>query len=184
MAEGARAIAIALACLAGTALGADAPAPPPASVYTPLDGPQCLLAAAPQAGTEESRATCPGIAGYRLERIDADARMSVNVIAPGGSVYPLRYWDVISRHFSSLGAQAEWRVLGTPEHPRPIALIVRVKASEDPDSERTTQYLAVARIDAAGACVVARIAPGGQANVRARAAADAAAAAPCLPPLP
>jgi hypothetical protein len=63
---------------------------------------------------------------------------------------------------------------------RPIALIVRVNASEDPvDSSRITSYLAVAKITPTEICVTDRIDPAADGNEAARRAADAAASRPC-----
>ena len=146
------------------------------SVYTSLDVRTCrLLSKHPETGGTLHR--CPGVGGYALQVADDDARMSVNVVAPGGRVYQLSYWGVITGAFSSLGPRAEWRVRGT----RPYALIVRVNANEDPaNPERVTSYLAVARITPRGACVTDRIRPSANANALARQASDRSATRPCL----
>jgi hypothetical protein len=145
------------------------------SVYTELDSERCRVTMTDEeAGGSSSR--CPGTAGYALNVHDGDARMSIDVVTPDGREHPLNYWSVISNGFSALGPRAEWRMRGE----RPIALIVRVNASEDPeDSSRITSYLAVAKITAAGICVTDRIAPAADANEAARRAADASASRPC-----
>ena len=153
-------------------------APPQAvrSLYSTLDVRTCRLLDA----DEETGATlhrCPGVGGYALQVADDDARMSVDVVAPGGRVHELSYWSNITGSFSSLGPRAEWRVRGT----RPYALIVRVNANEDPsDHKRVTSYLAVARISPRGACVTDRIGPSANANALARQAADRSASRPCM----
>ena len=119
-----------------------------------------------------------------MQVLDSDSRMSVTVVAADGKTYPLRYWDVITRHFSTLGDKAEWRIIRTDEGVRPVALIVRVKASEDPESARQTDYLAVAKLDDDAICVVDRVPAGPLGNARARNAADAAVAMPCIQDLP
>jgi|HubBroStandDraft_1064217.scaffolds.fasta_scaffold275146_2 hypothetical protein len=48
----------------------------------------------------------------------------------------LRFWDVVTQYFSSLGTKAEWRLMLRSGHREPVAVIVRVKANEDPDSDR------------------------------------------------
>lgn len=148
------------------------------SAYTTLDPRQCrTLSKHPETGGTVQR--CPGVGGYALQVLDDDARMSVDVVAPGGRVHRLQYWSVVTHNFSSLGPRAEWRLRGG----RPFALIVRVNANEDsarPD--RVTSYLAVARISPRGSCVTERIAPAPDANERARRAADRAAGRPCLRP--
>jgi hypothetical protein len=108
--------------------------------------------------------------------------MSITVVAPDGKESPLAYWDTISRGFTSLGPKAEWRVRRSGNHDIPVALIVRVNASEGQPggSPARTSYLAVTKISASGACVTQRIGPGADANERARQAADEAIRAPCL----
>jgi hypothetical protein len=146
------------------------------SVYTSLDTSRCrLLSRDEEAGGTLHR--CRGVAGYALQVAYDDDRMSVNVVTPAGRVHELNYWGVITGNFSSLGPRAEWRMRGE----RPIALIVRVNASEDPSNPgRTTSYLAVARVSARGSCVTDRIAPSANANELARRAADRSAGRPCL----
>ena len=153
-------------------------AAPPRSVYTPLDSRACRTVSVDDE-TGASTQTCPGVAGYTLRVFDGDARMSVDVVAPGGGVFPLAYSSVITSAFSSVGPRAEWRVVG--RRARPVALIIRVNASEDPARpDRTTSYLAVARVSASGACVTDRIAPSADTNAWARRAADHSAGRPCL----
>ncbi|WP_420130033.1 hypothetical protein [Longimicrobium sp.] len=150
------------------------------SVYTSLSEEDCRMTSMDEeSGSSSSR--CPGTAGYALNAHDGDARISIDVVAPDGKVHELNYWGVITHNFSSPGPRAEWRMRGG----RPIALIVRVNASEDPvDSSRLTSYLAVAKITPRQACVTDRIAPSPTANEQARAAADRSAGRPCLTEVP
>lgn len=152
------------------------------SVYTSLAEADCRLVER----DEETGGTvhrCPGVAGYALKVSDWDARMSVTVVAPDGSEHPLKYTSVITHNFSMLGPRAEWRVSGAEG--RPQALIVRVNANEDNmNPERTTSYLAVARVTPQGSCVTERIRPVADANILARQAADRAAGRPCLEKVP
>lgn len=146
------------------------------STYTSLAEGDCRVIEVDEE-SEGSVSRCPGVAGYALKVMEGDLRMSINVITPDGREHELNYWSVITGGFSSLGPHAEWRMRGE----RPIALIVRVNASEDPeDSSRITSYLAVARISPAPICVTDRIAPSAGANVAARTAADRSAGRPCL----
>jgi hypothetical protein len=142
------------------------------SVYTPLSGAGCSLVRHDREA-DESTQRCPGVAGYAILVQDADARMSVTLVAPDGREQPLNYWSVITRSFSRLGEHAEWRV----RNGAPVALIVPVIASEDPDTD--VEYLAVARVGAA-ACVTDRIAQGPSAGENARRAADSSAERTCL----
>jgi hypothetical protein len=147
------------------------------SVYTSLAEKDCrVVERDEEVGGTSSR--CPGTAGYALVVHDYDARMSVDIVAPGGRAHPLRYSGVMTSNFSSLGPRAEWRMRGAT----PIALIVRLNAFEDPEvPERATSYLAVAKITSGAACVTDRIAPTtANANEAARQAADRSATQPCM----
>lgn len=124
---------------------------------------------------------CHGIVGYELLVTDEDARMSVTVIAPDGSRHALDYWHVVTFAFSSLGTKAEWRVIDRDGERAPVALIVRVNASEGDDPGAITSYLAVAKITPGEICVTDRIEPGSDMNAAARRAADNAGERPCLP---
>lgn len=147
------------------------------SVYTSLAEKDCRVTERDEeVGGTSSR--CPGAAGYALVVHDYDARMSVDIVAPGGRALPLRYSGVVTANFSAVGERAEWRMRGAT----PMALIVRLNANEDPENpERTTSYLTVARITATSACVTDRIAPTvANANEAARQAADRSATRPCM----
>jgi hypothetical protein len=150
------------------------------SVYTDITGSRCrTISVDRESGA--SVQSCPGVAGYKLEVEDDDARMSISVVAPGGKKSELSYWQVITHNFSSLGNKAEWRVTNNKGKTTPVALIVRVNANEDPSNpQKTTSYLAVAKITATKTCVTDKIGPSATANEKARRAADAAATRPCL----
>ena len=149
------------------------------SVYTSLEKDCRVTRVDEETGGSTSR--CSGVAGYALNVHDDDARMSIDVVAPDGKAHELNYWGVVTHGFSGVGPRAEWRMRGE----RPIALIVRVNASEDPeDATRITSYLAVARITPAETCVTDRIGPVPDANTVARAAADRSAGRTCLKEAP
>lgn len=147
------------------------------SVYTSLGEADCRVVKTDQE-TGGTTSRCPGTAGYALMVDDWDARMTVDVVAPGGRTHRLRYPGVITSAFSSLGPRAEWRMRGGV----PVALIVRVNAFENPDTpDRATSYLAVAKITPRETCVTDRIPPTtSSANEAARQAADASASRPCM----
>lgn len=148
------------------------------SVYTELSPETCSSLPETEVG---AGLRCQGPGGYELLAHDEDARVSVTVVTPDGTEHDLRYWHVVTRSFSAFGPRAEWRV----RDGRPVALIVRVNAYEDPEHpERTTSYLVVAKIDGKSVCVTDRIAPSGDQNVRAREAADASAGQKCLGEVP
>lgn len=124
---------------------------------------------------------CPGIAGYKLLVLDDDARQSITVVTPGGKKHPLDFWQVVTYAFSSIGSKAEWRVARSKGKVSPVALIVRVNASEDgTNPNRLTSYLAVVKVTSEKICVTRKIPPGAKANENARHAADTAQSAACL----
>jgi hypothetical protein len=151
------------------------------SVYTPLGDKDCRKIKSAEAGDDGYEGRCPGTAGYSLLLSEGDLRQNITVITPKGSQHSLDLWSVISGGFSSVGPKAEWRLASQKGKLVPVALIVRYNASEDPESpNKTTSYLAVAKITASEICVTDKIAPGPKANEDARRAADAASTKPCL----
>ncbi len=146
------------------------------SVYTSLAEADCrLVKKDEETGATSSR--CPGAAGHALLVHDYDARMTVDVVTPDGRTHRLRYSGVITSAFSSLGPRAEWRM----RDGKPIALIVRVNAFENPDTpDRATSYLTVARLTAREICVTDRIPPAANANEAAQRAADQSTSRPCM----
>lgn len=156
-------------------------APPPVeSVYTTLSSTHCKTIEVDKE-TGSSVQKCAGVAGYSLLVEDDDARQSVTVLTPDGKRHPLDYWQVITTAFSTVGDKAEWRVERKQGKARPIALIVRVYANENPDSpNERTSYLAVAKITAGKICVTQKVKGSATANEEARRAADASADKPCL----
>lgn len=162
------------------ALPPAAPTPSVDSVYTELSAARCKTIKVDKE-TGSSVQKCAGVAGYSLLVEDDDLRQSVTVLTPRGERHPLNYWQVITTAFSSVGDKAEWRLERKRGKARPIALIVRVYASENPDSpDEKTSYLAVAKITAGEICVTEKVKGGATANEEARRAADASADKPCL----
>ena len=147
------------------------------SVYTSLQAKQCRVIKSAMAGDDGFEARCRGTAGYSLLLSEGDLRQNITVVTPQGKKHSLDLWDVISGGFSSVGPKAEWRLAKQ----KPMALIIRYNASEDPDHpDKLTSYLAVTKITATEICVTDKIPPGATANDDARRAADAAPTKPCL----
>lgn len=170
--------------IATTALSLSLPlfarASSPESIYTDLSPARCRTTKVDKE-TGSSVQRCPGVRGHSLLVEDDDARQSVTVVTPDGKRHPLRYWQVVTTAFSTVGEKAEWRVERRGGEVVPIALIVRVYANENPDApDERTSYLAVAKITPAKVCVTEKIKGGATANEEARRAADASAARPCL----
>lgn len=148
--------------------------------YTSLEETACEVTETDEE-TCGSTSRCPGPGGYALDVQDYDARMSIDVVAPDGAKTPLHLWSLGSGGFSSLGPRAEWR-FADGDGERPTALVVRHNAYEFPETPtRQTSYLIVAKLSAGDVCVIGKIPPGARQNERARALADRAAAAACLP---
>jgi hypothetical protein len=98
---------------------------PAESLYSPLIGENCRTVRE-DTETDSSVTECAGIGGFRLLVIHDDDRSSVIVVTAEGKRFPLEYWNVVTRAFSTLGAKAEWRVLRDREKVTAIALIIRV----------------------------------------------------------
>ncbi|MEO7672533.1 MAG: hypothetical protein ABIU09_00470 [Pyrinomonadaceae bacterium] len=145
------------------------------SKYTGLGEKACkTIEANPDEGGSY-RGLCPGVGGYKLEAIEGDLRQSINVIDPRTKKHELNLWNV-SGGFSSLGAEAEWRMNGKT----PVALIVRFNVSENAeDSSKITSYLVVVKIKQDKICITDALKPTRSQNFEARKAADKSATRPC-----
>lgn len=153
------------------------------SVYTNLAPKFCrtLKSASDEADSYTGR--CRGVAGYNLIVEEGDLRTNIKVVPPRGAEKSLELWSVVSGAFSSLGPKAEWRMTRRNGKLVPVALIVRYNASENTEEpNKTTSYLAVAKITSGEICVTDKISPGTTANEDARRAADTADTKPCLKP--
>lgn len=151
------------------------------SLYTSVEPKSCrtIKATSDEGGSYEGR--CRGVAGYNLIVEEGDLRTNIRVVAPGGTAHSLDLWTVVSSAFSSLGPRVEWRMSKGGSRATPVALIIRYNASENVEyPNKTTSYLAVAKITSAETCVTDKILPGPNANADARRAADAAVTKSCL----
>jgi hypothetical protein len=126
--------------------------------HTELEGRACIVRADDEssgAGTRE----CPGIYGYRLLVVEDDERISVSIVAPGERLFPLQFWDVVTRGFSTLTGKAEWHIRGVGRGAVPVALIVRLETLNQtvPEHPRRVPLLVVAKITSDTACVTHRV---------------------------
>jgi hypothetical protein len=150
---------------------------PRKSVYTSLDAKQCRKLKSSNSEGGDYLGRCPGTAGYMLLVSEGDLRQNIEVVTPQGRKHSLELWSVVSPAFSSLGPKAEWRMSKS----KPVALIVRYNASENPEKpDKTTSYLVVTKITPNEICVTDKLSPGPTANEDARRLADEAATKPCL----
>lgn len=153
------------------------PAQTPTSTYTNLEAKYCRTVKSTSADAGEYIGKCPGVAGYTLIVTEGDLRQNIEVVTPKGAKHSLDLWTVVSPAFSSLGPKAEWRMVKK----KPVALIVRYNASENPDdSTKITSYLAVVKVTDTSICVTDKISPGANANLQARQAADNSSTKQCL----
>ena len=150
------------------------------SVYTSLSTKACRTIRSTTSEGGSYVGICPGVAGYKLQSEEGDLRQNIQVITPSGKKHSLELWNVVGSGFSVHGEKAEWRVKRQRGKVVPIALIVRYHVANPEDSTKGTSWLAVAKITAAKICVTDKIAPGPNANVVARTAADNSANKPCL----
>ena len=150
------------------------------SVYTSLDEKSCKTLERESEGTGWYRGECKGVGGFKLQLTEGDLRESIDVVAPDKKKYELDFTGHVSGGFSSVGAQAEWRVSRKGKTVTPIALIVRFNASENPeDSSVITSYLVVSKITKNQICVTNIVKPSVKANEDARKFADSSADQPC-----
>jgi hypothetical protein len=149
------------------------------SEYTSLTQPFCKTQSVQVEGAN-SQQVCPGVHGFRLLLLDSDGRMSVTVVSPKGTRYPLDFWDKVTPHFSSVGKRAEWRIREQGAQTTPVAIILPLEISEDAETAAVTSYLVVARIDPGKTCVVGKFKNDAGSRIEARNAADSAAKMNCL----
>lgn len=141
------------------------------SVYTPISNAKCeTKTTSPASGY----LNCPGTVGYKLQVLDDDARMSINVVAPDGKEFELDFWGHF-RNFSYVGENAEWRIKGKT----PVALIIRYNVSDRGDNDKKTSYLMVAKITKDSACVTDIVKPSKSQNLTAQKLADKSVLKPC-----
>lgn len=151
------------------------------SVYTSLSTKACRTIKSTSAEGGSYVGICPGVAGYKLQSEEGDLRQNLQVITPSGQKHSLELWSVVGSSFSALGEKAEWRVTRRGAKVTPVALIVRYNVADPEGTGKGTSWLAVAKITAAKICITDKVAPGPNANVEARVAADKAGSKTCLP---
>ena len=119
-------------------------------------------------GYRETR--CPAVGGFALQTSESDGRDDLTVLSANGRKQALNLTGTAGSGFGTLGTTAEWRMRGG----RPHAVIVRFSLSENPDrAEVRTSYLVVASLSRTRSCVIGKVAPGPDQNLRARRIADA-----------
>lgn len=138
------------------------------SAYTSLEQSDCVLLQE-NAEMAWSLSECPALAGYRVLVEDSDGRQSLSLVDPHGKPHDLDFANTVTEAFNTLGGKLEWRYERGPHGIAPLALIVRVNIMGDDDRARS--FLAVIRIGEQ-TCVIDRIEPEADQNIKARAVAD------------
>lgn len=138
-------------CLLACALALISAPAAAGTVTSDLYGKQCRLVdnASKHGGPLTRR--CRGTAGYALLVHEHAGRSSIDIVAPDKQTYQLDVWDVVPSGNSYVGRKAEWLLDGG----RPRALLVRLDSVDGGASAaaHTSTAIAVARIDADGACL-------------------------------
>lgn len=150
-------------------LATDAAALAADSAYSGLDEASCVLLQE-NAEMAWSLSECPAYAGYRVLLEDSDGRQSLSLVDPHGKPHDLDFANSVTEAFNTLGAKLEWRYERGPHGMSPYALIVRVNIMGDDD--RPLSFLAVIRVGGEQTCVIERIEPQAEQNIKARAVAD------------
>ena len=148
------------------------------SVYTTLRGDKCKTL---KDEGSYMLLECPGIAGYKLHVSAVDLSEGLAVVKADGSEHDINIGQV-SGGYPSVGPTAEWRVRRERGKLVPIALIVRVVASEyrGGDSDRRdVGYLAISKITPEKICMTESIRADRNSNIKARRLADSSADKPC-----
>jgi hypothetical protein len=144
------------------------------SVYTSLAADKCKTIAVNNGMPGNYSTRCDGVGGYKLEVYLDDERNSVGVVLPSQKSVGLDFWNYFG-NFSELGERAEWRMKGK----KPVALIVRLKVSDQGDGKAQTSYLIVSKISPTRACVTDIVKPGKNQNAQAQRLANEASTKPC-----
>ena len=144
------------------------------SIYTSLVADKCKTIDVNKGMPGNYSGRCAGVGGYQLEVYLDDERNSIGIVLPSKKVIGLDLWNHFS-NFSELGDRAEWRMKGK----KPVALIVRLKVSDQGDEKPPTSYLIVSKISGLNACVTDIVKPGKSQNAKAQSLADRASTKPC-----
>jgi hypothetical protein len=152
------------------------------SVYTDLRGKTCRTIERDDEAAGYLLEQCSGTAGYKLQVMSGDDRQNIIVVKPDGSKHELNFGQIGGGGFSNVGAKAEWRVKRRQGKLFPVALIVRFDVVTGGDG-KSVSYLTVTKITPQKICLIDPIAPGPNANEKARQLADDSASKPCFDPL-
>ncbi len=149
------------------------------SVYTKSDDKSCEVIQSHHYGNNTVSA-CPGYAGIKVEISENDIRQDMILIRKGKR-YDLHFMDKISRAFSFFTPTIEWRFeKGKPN--KPVAMISRYVAADKyvDGRHKDVSYLVVTKIADGEICIVGKVYPGKDQNIKAREIADKAEMMTCI----
>lgn len=126
---------------------------------TGLSGSDCTPAE--NAGDEESR-ICKGVEGYSLLLRGDKLKPEIDLVAPNGRRYPLKYWDTSDPKFVELRDSAMWTVVNLKK--TTIEIEFRVETKPRQDYTQIGSYEVIARVAPGPVCIVSSVAAGPQAD--------------------
>ena len=149
------------------------------SAYTKVDDKSCKIIKSYNYGNS-TVSDCPRYAGIKVQIIENDIRQDMTLIR-NGKHYNLHFMDKISRAFSFFAPTIEWRFKkGKPG--KPIAMISRYVVADKYINGRkeNVSYMVVTKITDAEICIVGKVYPGKDQNIKAREMADKAEIMDCI----
>ena len=145
------------------------------SSYTSIKEKDCKLIQFIEAGGSSS-SSCPGFGEFKVEVHEGDLRQSITLIRDGRE-YPLNLWTT---HFSVLGLLIEWRYKKGRSR-QLVGVITRLNVNDHPTNpNKTTSYLLVNKITRGEICLVGKIRPQANQNIKARRMAERSSKLPCI----
>lgn len=159
------------------------PAPAPVAGrtyrYTSLEGCKVIRKQREEMPMTEVECAGPGIFDVRI--LDADARQSMTLVDPGGTLHRLNTSPIDAGAFSSFGKTAEWRGKdGSGEagsHFESDSMIVRFDYAQQPHPAPERSDLLVIRLGRTP-CILSAVPPGPGQNDSARRIADSGRSCP------
>lgn len=151
------------------------------SAYTKIDTTHCTVIASDRGVADSSVSKCQPYAGIDVLVEYGDARDDI-VLVRKGKPYYLDLQRHISWAFSMLGDTIEWRFPSKKPY-QPVAMIVRFNAQDKIDKKgmpSNVSYLVVTKITDKEICIVGKIDPVRNQNLKARDMADRASTMACL----
>ena len=149
------------------------------STYTKSDNKSCKVVQSDNTGYS-SVSVCPEYAGIKVEIRESDMRQDMTLVRKGKQ-YNLEFRKKISQAFSSFGPVLEWR-FSEGKVKTPTAMISRFIAADKyvDGIQENVSYLVVTKITDKKMCIVGKVYPGKNQNVKARRLADKSQTISCL----